>query len=452
MSQNSFEHWNTYIEGGRDKHSRPLANNTRVERRGSDCIAIRLHATDVVSYMRDGRVILNTGGWRTNTTKDRINGYSPANVYAVDAIWYVHREPNPNDPKPPYVRRSVSKPFHALDPGPEPIKGTEGCLAGSEERETAWEDVFIGEGERLDSDLDSDRDSYGAGYIYVQRSITTITRYVEGHPSYVREVDGCLRTVEKRCPHCALFDRQHDAWDAAMNGDRYGRDGGRGYRQMNEALALYGDRDAWQDAYITDYRAARASAKLRKEWEERNTVQFFDGIEIDEQGYVTNAPPTEGQVAHKAEIDKLKRTISKFVKLCCDELAAGNVPMPSAGDCWYCGLTKGDGVPIGDAMDTIHADGSMTVQPSHGHLHDHIEEGYVVPSMLVNALRERGYRDAGIYIFLGVNPEEGTMGGRISRDIISRALRAYLQSRLVPDSSGSTPSGAKLRQSYGGAR
>lgn len=34
---------------------------------------IRLHDTDIITYMPNGKIILNSGGWRTPTTKDRIN-------------------------------------------------------------------------------------------------------------------------------------------------------------------------------------------------------------------------------------------------------------------------------------------------------------------------------------------------------------------------------------------
>lgn len=56
--------------GGRT--TRKVANNSYVTDHG-DFIAYRLHSTDVVRAYRDGSVILNTGGWQTVTTKDRMN-------------------------------------------------------------------------------------------------------------------------------------------------------------------------------------------------------------------------------------------------------------------------------------------------------------------------------------------------------------------------------------------
>lgn len=55
--------------------SRLIANNTlRVEYLDGRK-AIRLHSTDIVTE-KDGVITLNSGGWKTVTTKDRINSYS----------------------------------------------------------------------------------------------------------------------------------------------------------------------------------------------------------------------------------------------------------------------------------------------------------------------------------------------------------------------------------------
>jgi hypothetical protein len=66
---------------GRNHRSRKIANNTYLERRQDGVIAVRLHNTDVVTLYSDGRVVLNSGGWRTSTTAQRINSYSPVGVF-----------------------------------------------------------------------------------------------------------------------------------------------------------------------------------------------------------------------------------------------------------------------------------------------------------------------------------------------------------------------------------
>jgi hypothetical protein len=42
-----------------------------------------------VSYLKNGNIILNSGGWRTVTTKDRINKYAPITIYQENSRWYV---------------------------------------------------------------------------------------------------------------------------------------------------------------------------------------------------------------------------------------------------------------------------------------------------------------------------------------------------------------------------
>lgn len=52
---------------------------------------VRLHATNVVTVKANGRVILNTGGWHTPTTRNRINTFAPAGfqIYTRDGLSYV---------------------------------------------------------------------------------------------------------------------------------------------------------------------------------------------------------------------------------------------------------------------------------------------------------------------------------------------------------------------------
>ncbi len=68
-----------------------IANNTVLHRIDNDTFGVRLHGTNVVLIHRDGTYTLNSGGWRTVTTKDRINKYSPAALYQKDWEWYCGR-------------------------------------------------------------------------------------------------------------------------------------------------------------------------------------------------------------------------------------------------------------------------------------------------------------------------------------------------------------------------
>jgi hypothetical protein len=66
-----------------------LKNNTTLERIDKDTFGVKLHNTYVVKIHRDGTYTVTAGGWRTATTKDRINYYSPLSVYQRAFEWFV---------------------------------------------------------------------------------------------------------------------------------------------------------------------------------------------------------------------------------------------------------------------------------------------------------------------------------------------------------------------------
>lgn len=70
-----------------------IANNTWRYCRASDGATVyRLHRTDIVQRMPDGRLILNSGGWQTVTTKDRLNScMGDYAVFSEKGHWYVCR-------------------------------------------------------------------------------------------------------------------------------------------------------------------------------------------------------------------------------------------------------------------------------------------------------------------------------------------------------------------------
>ena len=74
------------------KSAKKIGNNTFEVIYKDGCKAIRLHRTDVVTFRRDGSCVLNSDGWETITTKDRMNKYAPVIVYQVDYIWYIKQK------------------------------------------------------------------------------------------------------------------------------------------------------------------------------------------------------------------------------------------------------------------------------------------------------------------------------------------------------------------------
>jgi hypothetical protein len=64
-----------------------LSNNTYLLKDGEQ-YCVRLHNTIVVRIFPDNTYVLNSGGWQTRTTKERINNFSPANIYQRNKIWF----------------------------------------------------------------------------------------------------------------------------------------------------------------------------------------------------------------------------------------------------------------------------------------------------------------------------------------------------------------------------
>lgn len=53
-----------------------------------DSYGIKYHNTVVVEIHINGKYVLRSGGWKTVTTKKRINTYSPVKVYQKNFEWF----------------------------------------------------------------------------------------------------------------------------------------------------------------------------------------------------------------------------------------------------------------------------------------------------------------------------------------------------------------------------
>lgn len=69
--------------------SRVIDSNTIEYERADGSKVIRLHLTDIITFNLDGSVTLNSGGWQTVTTKDRMNKFAPCRVFQEKSVWYV---------------------------------------------------------------------------------------------------------------------------------------------------------------------------------------------------------------------------------------------------------------------------------------------------------------------------------------------------------------------------
>ena len=77
------------IRGKTNKTCRKLGNNTYGEILDNGDVGITLHSTQVVTIHADGTYTLYSGGWRTVTTKDRMNTYCPFRVSQHKGEWSV---------------------------------------------------------------------------------------------------------------------------------------------------------------------------------------------------------------------------------------------------------------------------------------------------------------------------------------------------------------------------
>jgi hypothetical protein len=84
-----MDYHNAQLELARGRNGRRKIDNNTYLHPVNDGIGVRLHATDVVVIHPDNTYTLNSGGWQTVTTKDRINKFSPARLCQSKGIWYV---------------------------------------------------------------------------------------------------------------------------------------------------------------------------------------------------------------------------------------------------------------------------------------------------------------------------------------------------------------------------
>lgn len=305
-----FDFYTTLIAGGRNKRNRPIENNTCArrhdwisaesgEKTGDHTIAIRFHQTDIVMLDKDDSRRLSCGGWQTITTLARLRKYGSMHIDSERGNWYVQCEDDPRDPRPPWPTRSLAKPFHAADPGPEPQKTLAGCLAGKQEPyEYVIERLHLGT-----CDIPS-----GARVIGRNGDFTRIVtdhvgclEYVDHEPNYSAKYTsaGSGRHVIG-CKHCIAFNREHFYWHLAMKG-------GDGYVAMCNYIERFGSREAWHAAYIAELRNVREGRAEFKKWQRRNRVPFFDGIEVTPLGLV----PLACKRSHEKQVRREERSEAK---------------------------------------------------------------------------------------------------------------------------------------------
>ncbi len=86
---------------------------TVVNDRETGVLSVVYHKTEVVRRERNGMITLNTGGWRSKTTKTRMNQASSEfklgfHVYQHDFKWFVIRPDGSTQEFPGYPKDTVT--------------------------------------------------------------------------------------------------------------------------------------------------------------------------------------------------------------------------------------------------------------------------------------------------------------------------------------------------------
>lgn len=148
-------------------------------------------------------------------------------------------------------------------------------------------------------------------------------------------------------------------------------------------LSLYQEASRWFVAYHVDWATA---------------FPFADGFTVKHGVIVLS---TVGQSTSKVDKQQ-KARLQRFAKLCADSLP---LDLPSGGDCWFCRFT----------VQPATVDKPQTLGEAMGdtsHLQSHIDEGYVVPSLVYNALHESNAGPA--YYWGAFDTAQDTPDGRIA--------------------------------------
>ena len=80
-----------------NRKSRKIAHNTVLEidtlNLGHEVITVKYHGNSIVNLYPDGTITLNSCGWHTSTTKERLNWFLPFGItlYQHNYRWIVQR-------------------------------------------------------------------------------------------------------------------------------------------------------------------------------------------------------------------------------------------------------------------------------------------------------------------------------------------------------------------------
>jgi hypothetical protein len=135
---------------------------------------------------------------------------------------------------------------------------------------------------------------------------------------------------------------------------------------------------------------------------------FTEGDYVDARGRLHTQAKPKDLKAHAT----LRKRILAYAKL-----AAAALPLkpPGNGDCWDCHLQTQEGKSLGDATKSDH-------------LKLHLDEGYIVPSLVFRALREAGNGDLILAAAFGQENAAGFLP--LARERVRRSVARYMYRRF----------------------
>lgn len=168
-------------------------------------------------------------------------------------------------------------------------------------------------------------------------------------------------------------------------------------------LYVYSDRGEW----------------IVKDCETGAEVAYRDGLRFRLRDRRFVNAPSDSAVRERR---RLSRAINAFAAQLRDLERWPTLPEPNGGDCWFCLMF--DRVEPREAPRYMYGVGDRTGPAGRGdssHLLEHVREGYMHGSLILNALRWCGYGETGIAYYWHEDR---------CRDVVSRAVRRYLRARL----------------------
>jgi hypothetical protein len=93
------------------KETKKIANNTYLIRLENNVIGLKLHDTVIMEFHLDASIVLNSGGWKTLTTKRRMNTHleNGFRIYQERGEWLVYHLTKPSSYDKPWGYSKIGK-------------------------------------------------------------------------------------------------------------------------------------------------------------------------------------------------------------------------------------------------------------------------------------------------------------------------------------------------------